>query len=321
MNRNKIIIFLIGSLLFSHNILCQNAIPQNMLNPAFLLQATQSKNKFYIVNQSLNSFFKKKINLNENINTDSTLYIYEFLSNGNMIKKLAEADFYRTFFSICILNNKIYIAGGYDNKGIPSKSLFEYDLASHKWSEKTEMFYARTKFALECINGKLYAIGGEGIKPSIEYYTPENDLWEIIDFKLIPSNTKPIDTIAASAVIEDKIYLLNYNGSVFQIFTPNQNLLSEGPSTPIKSNYFDMLAVNKKLYVAAGVTQTSIDNKIYLYDAVEGVWSITGNIPLPRFGSALAYFNKAIIFIGGSTNTNIQSIVPTNEIYLYRPMK
>ena len=307
--------------LFSLNISGQNDGDKNMLEPSFLPQIAQHKGKFYIISQSNNFLFRKTLNLATPGNSDSMVVLYEFIPKGNVIKQLAIAEFNRTFFGTTAVGNKIYIAGGYDNKGIPTKNLYEYDLISRKWTEKTEMFMSRAKFALEYVNGKIYAIGGEGLKTSVEYYDPANDLWEILDFKRIPSNLKPIDIINASAVIEDKIYLLGSNGTTFQIFIPSQSLLSEGPATPINSEYFDMLVVNKKLYVAAGGNQTSIDISIYLYDAVEGIWSNAGFIPLPRFGSGLAFFDKTIVFIGGSVNNRTQPVSPIKEIFLYRPMK
>jgi hypothetical protein len=310
-------------ILFSSLIITgQNNNDKNMLSPSFLPQIAQYKGKFYIANQGNNSFFRKTMNVsNTNDGIDSIVILYEFIPNGNTIKKLSESEFSRSFFSTCVVGNKIYIAGGFNNKGIATKNLYEYDLIQKKWIEKSDMFFPRAKFALECVNGRLYAIGGAGIKPSIEYYQPETDLWEIMDFKQIPSNFKLLDTISASAVIEDKIYLLSNNGATFQIFTTSKALLSEGPATPINSSYFDMLVMNKKLYVAAGASQSKIDNSIFLYDTVEGLWSEAGHIPLPRFGSGLAFLDKTIVFIGGSLINQTSEITPMKDIYLYRPMK
>jgi N-acetylneuraminic acid mutarotase len=314
-------------ILFSALMLLQSTLPKaqnndekNMLAPVFQPQIAQFKGKFYIVSQSNNSFFQSQFNIS-NRNTDSLVILYEYIPKSAVIKKISESDFYSTFFSVCAVGNKIYVAGGYNTKGKPTKNLYEFDLTTKKWSEKSEMFFARTKFSLECINNKLYAFGGTDQKFSIEYYNPENDLWEILDYKQIPSNLKPLDTIAASGVIEDKVYLLGSNGKTFQIFTPSQSLISEGSATPIDATLFDLVVVNKKLYIGAGFNKNGIDNSIYLYDAVEGTWSVSGHIPIPRFGSGLAYFDKMIVFIGGSSDNNRNAIIQNNEIYLYRPIK
>jgi hypothetical protein len=302
---------------FQFNLFSQSSQLQPMIFP----QVVQFKSKYYIISQGISDGFRKQFNLSDSLYKNQTIVIYEFNPQGAVVKRLYETDVVRSFFAACISGSKILIAGGYDQNWKPTKSLFEFNLETKKWIDKNDMFTARTNFALGCVDGKVYAIGGENTKGSIEVYKPTNDLWELFDVKYIPAQLKPLENITSSAVIEDKVYLLGNSGTSFQIFSPKQNLLSEGSASPVKSDYFQILTNNKKLYIAGGLINKAIDDCVYRYDAVEGVWTFVGRIPFPRFGSGLAMFGNMLIYIGGSVTDLSKGVRPGNEIYLYRPTK
>jgi hypothetical protein len=314
----SILLLLFG---FEPNLFSQNFQNKGQVSPMLFPHSIQYKSKYYIITQGVSSRFRKQFNLNDSDFKNQPIVIYEFNPQGAIIKRLYETEVIRSFFGACVVAGKIYIAGGYDENWKPTKTMFEFDLESKKWIDKNDMFIARTNFALENVEGKIYAISGENTKGSVEVYKPANDLWELFDVKYIPAQLKPLENVTASAVIEDKVYLLGNSGSTFQIFSPKQDLLSEASTSPVKSDYFDILISNKKLYIAGGLLKTGIDDGVYMYDAVEGIWSFVGRIPFPRFGSGLATFGNMIIYIGGSVTDFTKGIEPNNEIYLYRPTK
>jgi hypothetical protein len=294
----------------------QAKLPTSMMLP----QVVQTKTKCYVISQGNTEYFRKQFNIASNaLGSDTEVIVYEFMPANASLRKLSGAGFVRSFFGACINGNKIYIAGGFDSKGKPTSSLFEYDITSKKCTEKNAMFLARTRFALECVGGKLYAIGGENTNGSIEVYKPETDIWELVTVKYIPVNLKPMLDITASAVIENKICLLG--PSVFQIFTPGDGIQAEGSTPPMKSKYFDVAVYSKKIYVAGGTTNMGNDDGIYLYNSVEGTWSNVGKIPAPRYGAGLTYFSSMLIYLGGSTVDYSSPAEPNNEIYIYRPSK
>jgi hypothetical protein len=288
--------------------------------PMMLPQVVQTKTKYYVISQGNSGYFRKQFNMADNaLGADTQVIVYEFMPANASLRKLSDGNFVRSFFGACVNGNKIYIAGGYDSKGIATSSLFEYDLTTKKWNERKAMSIPRGRFALECIAGKIYAIGGENTNGSIEAYKPEANEWGQINIKFIPANLKPMTKIEASGVIEDKICLIN--GTDFQIFIPATNSQVEGPNPPFKSEYFDVSVLSKKLYVAGGSADKSIDNGVYLYNAVDGAWSNVGKIPVPRYGAGLAYCNNMLIYLGGSIIDISKPAEPTNEIYIYIPSK
>lgn len=182
------------------------------------------------------------------------------------------------------------------------------------------MFIERTRFALASLKNKLYAIGGETTNGSIEVYDPKSDLWELMNVKFIPANTKPLFTISTFAVANEKVFLLGTNGTQFQEFDPAQSLQRQGPDAPLKSDYYGSVVYNKKIYFGAGLNNSTIDNRVYQYNINEGSWSILGQIPVPRYGSGLAFFEETLFYLGGSSIDPVKLGEPTNEIYMFKPV-
>ncbi len=210
------------------NIFQQPTLPAPMMLP----HVVQTKTKYYVISQGNSEYFRKQFNMAANaLGNDTQVIVYEFLPANALVRKLTDANFVRSFFGACVNGNKIYIAGGYDAKGKPTSSLFEYDLTTKKWDEKKAMSISRGRFALEFAGGKLYAIGGENTNGSIETYTPEINVWKPTNIKFVPATLKPMTRIESSGVIEDKICL--FDGSAFQIFTPAAGSIAEGSEPAI----------------------------------------------------------------------------------------
>jgi hypothetical protein len=290
--------------------------------PLMMPQVVPAKGKFYIFSQSNFEGFLKKYNiLNKSLLPDSQVVVYEFNPSGGIVKKIADAGFGRCFFGACFYSNKLYIAGGYDAKWNATATFFEFDFSTKKWKQKNSMFIQRARFSLECSDGFIYAIGGEGTNGSIEVYDPLKDLWELVNTKYIPSNIQPLLGISSSSVIDKKIFLLGITGSAFHIFDPGNSVQSEGPLAPAKSDCFSAVVYNKRLYIAGGLADNTINDRVYMYDESEGLWSCVGKIPVPRYGAGLAYYNGMLFYLGGTTADINKPAEPTDEIYIYRPIK
>eukprot|EP00301_Raphidiophrys_heterophryoidea_P014452 c226_g1_i1.p1 GENE.c226_g1_i1~~c226_g1_i1.p1 ORF type:complete len:659 (-),score=152.77 c226_g1_i1:475-2451(-) len=82
------------------------------------------------------------------------------------------------------LHGSLYIVGGSNdvsgNKA-SRRTMFRFDMENDLWEEMSSMRNARCKFALACLHGMMYAIGGwdkngHPLK-SVEIYDPERDVW------------------------------------------------------------------------------------------------------------------------------------------------
>ncbi len=75
-----------------------------------------------------------------------------------------------------LLNGKVYVMGGYNSGVVNTVEI--YDTLTNAWSEgDTESFCARSDFAAEVIDGKIYVIGGQGDTVSPQIFDPASNAW------------------------------------------------------------------------------------------------------------------------------------------------
>ncbi|XP_047437135.1 kelch-like protein 33 isoform X2 [Mugil cephalus] len=108
---------------------------------------------------------------------------------------------------VCLLNNKLYILGGRKYYGALDilKSAVRFDLTHCKWELLPDMLCQRDYFSAVCVDGKVFAIGGNRddsqYQDTVEYYTPEENTWR-------PAH--PLKTAVcghAAAVLDGQIYI------------------------------------------------------------------------------------------------------------------
>ncbi len=293
----------------------QGKLPIPMVYPKIL----QDNGKIYVISQGWSDKFESKFNIQNSIKTDTQVVIYEFKPAYASFYKITDAPFVRDFFGACISGSKIIIAGGFNSKMIATNTVYEFDLSTQKWSIKKQMMNARAYFTLENIRGKIYAIGGENVKNECEVFSTETNKWTALPLKYKQSDNKLIEEVYASTEIENKIYLFGKNGNNFKKFSPLDNSITSGITPPINSEEFCIATFSKRIYVTEGKLGDEMKSKVYMLDLVQNNWSTVGKIPFPRIMSGLLYYNKMLMYMGGSTKIN--PIQPTDEIFIYRPME
>jgi N-acetylneuraminic acid mutarotase len=319
-NAMKYLIYLFAIIIissFNENIVFaqQGKLPIPMVYPKIL----QNNGKIYVITQGWSDKFESKFNIQNSIKTDTPVVIYEFKPAYASFNKITDAPFVRDFFGACISGSKIIIAGGYNSQMIATKTVYEFDLSTQKWSIKKQMINARAYFTLENISSKIYAIGGENVKNECEVFSPESNKWTAVPLKYKQTDNKLIEEVFASTEIENKIYLFGKNGNNFKIFSPLDNSITSGIAAPVNSEEFCIASFSKRIYVTEGKSGDEMKSKVYMLDLVQNNWSTVGKIPFPRIMSGLLYYNGMLMYLGGSTKIN--PIRPTDEIYIYRPMK
>lgn len=89
----------------------------------------------------------------------------------------------RLGLAACIVAEKIYVIGGYQQASKPGlDTVEEYDPASDSWVTRASMPTARRWLACGVVDGKIYAVGGfptegEPAIPTVEEYDPVSDGW------------------------------------------------------------------------------------------------------------------------------------------------
>jgi N-acetylneuraminic acid mutarotase len=102
----------------------------------------------------------------------------------------------RTDFTGASLNGKIYIIGGFNNKGKTMNTVEYYDPKTDRWSTASPLPEPLDHAAAAVYNGTLYVVGGyaredytRDYNPSdrLFIYNPSNDKWD--EGKSMPPST------------------------------------------------------------------------------------------------------------------------------------
>ena len=101
-------------------------------------------------------------------------------SEHNVWRDVEPMNFPRYSASATVYNDKIYIAGGYNENNEVEKSMEMYDLKKEKWVLVESMNTARRNFSLTNFENRLWAIGGHDnneILSTVESYDFEKKSW------------------------------------------------------------------------------------------------------------------------------------------------
>ena len=198
---------------------------------------------------------------------------------------------------------------------------YETKCSGDSWSTKTSMPTARRFLAAAAVNGKIYAIGGDGSSSYLstnEEYDPITDSWTTR--ASMPTGRQGL----AAAAVSGKIYAIggrNAGGflSTNQEYDPSTDSWTTKASMPTAREDLAAAAVNGKIYAIGGYNDEFIgDIADFLrnneeYDPETDSWTTKASMSTRRKGLAAAVVNGKIYAIGGY---NIASgHLSTNEEY------
>ncbi|KAL3872336.1 hypothetical protein ACJMK2_040267 [Sinanodonta woodiana] len=114
-------------------------------------------------------------------------YILLSPDRSNILSYQVRTDYWRAIkdiahFGVVVLDNKLYIIGGYDTvKCKHLKRLLRYDPRERLWTELSPMPKSKAKFGCSALDGKIYVCGGERsdgrASSSVEMFDPESNEW------------------------------------------------------------------------------------------------------------------------------------------------
>ena len=82
---------------------------------------------------------------------------------------------------VAVIDNKIYVVGGYKGDGAYLNDVEVYDPALDIWETKAPMNTVRRALGVCQVNGLIYAIGGfnkDGDLNTVEVYNPSTNEWQ-----------------------------------------------------------------------------------------------------------------------------------------------
>lgn len=188
-------------------------------------------------------------------------------------------------FGVVVLNGKLLVMAGYsviDGTGSALADVYEYDSCLNSWSKLSDMNVARYDFACAEVNGKVYAVGGNGIDgdslSSVEMYDPDTEKWTLIE-----SLRRPRWGCFACG-FEGKLYVMGGrssftigNSKFVDVYNPERHTWCE-----IKNGCVMVTAhavLGKKLFCMEWKNQ----RKLAIFNPEDNSWKM---VPVPVTGSS-----------------------------------
>lgn len=240
----------------------------------------------------------------------------------------------RKGYSICVLENCLYVIGGYEASGQKTGLNEVYDPINDEWVSKTPLLTARSELSVVAAAGKIFAIGGnrKGSLPFcndtptalVEVYDPKTDSWSQ---RMSMPEAKSDFT---AAVLYDQIYCIG--GQRKRAFGCINSGLSAShfaysvttgrwriePGLERARSSMSLAVVNEKFYIAGGKTQHGAISQVEVYDPHMRMWYTERPLRQPRYGLGLAAHNGVLYAIGGKANN--QNVTSMETLQLFRPL-
>ena len=236
----------------------------------------------------------------------------------------ASASIQRSEVAAGMLNNKVYVAGGWirSDSGLATGALEIYDPATDSWTNGASMSILRGVTASAAMGGKLYVAGGYGSShtlPNLEIYNPVSGTW---------SAGAPLPfavAMSGGAAIAGKFYVVGgYNtaGSLFitgalQIYDPATDSWTSGVPMPTPRYGAAVGVIDGKLIVVGGYNGNCVST-VEIYDPVLDSWTTGAPLPEARTWTVAGVLGSQMFVAGGNDSSGAAS--GTLQVYTPPPV-
>lgn len=200
-------------------------------------------------------------------------------------------------------------------------------------SEPENLPEKRHENAMATANGKLYLLGGRGIKP-VDEYDFKKDSWS----NLAPT---PLEMSHFQAVTyKNEIYVLGaFTGGYpheipipdIYIFNPIKNEWRKGASIPEnrRRGAAGAFVLNDKIYLVCGIQDGHWDGQVTWFDEFDpatGTWKTLTDAPRPRDHVQVAVLDNKLYVAGGRLSTArinqvLNTVIKEVDIYDFKTGK
>jgi N-acetylneuraminic acid mutarotase len=208
-------------------------------------------------------------------------------------------------FAAINIDNKIYLAGGYDRK----TSLYIYDIDTNSWSNGADLMRGTDSLKAIEHQGKMYLFGGEATK-TVQVYDPSTGQWT-------ESYTLPSHKFSSvTEKVDNNVHLIggwNYNNdnsnslSRHQVFDLDlkDTLSSELAPLMVARNCASSGIIDNKIVVTGGRSpgirknDSSALSSTEVYDLSLDGWDYAADLNTPRACSAHTVLDNKLYVFGG----------------------
>ncbi len=197
---------------------------------------------------------------------ETTQSLYQWIN-------IAELNYPRYSHNMFILNDVIYVAGGYDKYDNPLKITERYNPFIEEWEVVADMNYASAESKTLSISGKRFI---SALKD--QYGIESNEIAVVIGGIRLDESGKVISS--------NKV----------EFYEPGLDKWIEIKSMTYPRLYHSVNYINAEIYVAGGLDSPST---IESYNPIEGEWIRVTDFVRPRYHHTSEVYQNRIYFIGG----------------------
>jgi len=217
----------------------------------------------------------------------------------------------------CVIDNKIYVIGGYS----PSFGNFAvnevYDPSTDTWQTKSPLPQARGYLSCAVVNGIIYAIGGgyPTATKRVDAYDPLTDTWTQ------KADMLSVRRSAQACVVDGMIYNIGGNHGVTQpspaceAYDPLTDTWTAKTNMPAGGGNLAATVYNGFIYTFGGSNNSTWSpfSYVFEYNPQTDSWVQKQNMPTARFGMQACTYGNKIYLIGGGQSQN--TALGTVEVY------
>lgn len=222
------------------------------------------------------------------------------------------------------LSNTLYLYGGDFNATTRASGFYAYDTIGKTFlSRASHTNMARRASSIVEINGKLYTHGGFSAASAIFNdtweYTPTTNSWVQKANAAIPKNGH------AACGYDGHMYIVGGYGTLNSVnqrlktlyrFTPATNSWVRLTDMPVELNAHITEAIDGKIYVFGGSTNTAVSNALYCYDIATDTWSTLASGPAARNNLVAGIYNGNLYIQGGADASGVR----IKDTWVYVPL-
>lgn len=214
-----------------------------------------------------------------------------------------------------LVNNKIFVVGGFSVDQEATKSLFIYDIQTNSWSQGSDLPEDRHHIGINQVGNAVYAFGGYiggqfgwTIKKDVFKYDLNSGVWTRHDQMLSARGE------FVSSVIDDKVYIIagtndDRSSSVKnEMYNPADSSWTVLKSIPTARNSAAVVTIDNQIYVIGGRYRGEGSefvnvNTVERYNTESNTWDTLADLPYVSAGLMASHMNGKIYVFGGEIFT------------------
>lgn len=227
---------------------------------------------------------------------------------GDQWNPMPSMSYSRFAPAVAIVNNNLYVMGGWDGYSAVSNIVEVYDFATGIWSRKANMHTAVVYAAAAVIGNAIHVMGGYNGSNYVnrhQVYNTDFNSWSLA------TNLPQARSGCGAAVAAEKIYLIGgYNNGALntnQMFDPASGNWSNKSPMPTARTDFGIAAMDNSIYVVAGWNDTFLNTNEVYYPATDTWLTIYPSLTY-RSGCSVSALNNKIYLIGGGDEYSYQNL-------------